>query len=128
MDPSKINITRKITRSNTSSIFEIDIDGQKYALKLFHNNSDLGYTEKGHDLNRFCCELNAYKKLFAFGICACSFVPKFYGYINRIDPAAFHPAFQYFSQNKLKPRTILLEYLSNAESLNYINYLDALYP
>lgn len=104
------------------------MDGQKYALKLFHDNGDPGYTEKGRDLNRFRCELNAYKKLFASGVCARSFVPKFYGYINRMDPAAFHPAFQHFSQDKLKPRAILLEYLPNAESLNSINYSDTLYP
>lgn len=53
---------------------------------------------------------------------------RFYGYINRMDPAALHPAFQHLSQDKLKPRAILPEYLPNAESINCINYTDALYP
>ncbi|KAJ6125886.1 serine/threonine protein kinase, partial [Penicillium samsonianum] len=104
-----------------------DIDGA-YALKLFHDNGDPGYTEKGRDLNRFRCELNAYKKLLTSGVCARGFVPKLYGYINRMDPAAFRPAFQHFAQDKLKPRAILLEYLPNSESLNCVNYSDALYP
>ncbi|KAJ6186997.1 hypothetical protein N7519_001905, partial [Penicillium mononematosum] len=56
-------IIRQITCSDASAIFEVDLDGQKYALKLFHDNGDPGYTQKGRDLNRFRCELNAYKKL-----------------------------------------------------------------
>ena len=91
MDLQKIH--REITRSDASSIFEVDLDAQKYALKLFHDNGDPGDTEKGLDLNRFRCELNAYKKLRTFGVCARGFVPKFYGYIDRMDTAAFHPAF-----------------------------------
>lgn len=128
MDPSKIRIIREITRSDASSIFEVDLDAQKYALKLFHNNGDPGYTEKGRDLDRFRCELNAYKKLLTSGVCSRSFVPKFYGYIDRMDPAAFHPAFQHFAQDKFKPRAILLEYLPDAEALNCVNYSDELYP
>ncbi|KAJ5184129.1 serine/threonine protein kinase [Penicillium capsulatum] len=58
---------------------------------------------------------------------ASSFVPKFYGYIDRIDPAAFHPAFQHFAQDKFKPRAILLESLPNSEGLNCVNYSDELF-
>ncbi|OJD15354.1 hypothetical protein AJ78_04399 [Emergomyces pasteurianus Ep9510] len=109
MDPSNINIIRQITCSDSSAIFEVDLDGQKYALKLFHDNGDPGYTEKGRDLNRFRCELNAYKKLLTSGVCARGLVPKFYGYIDRMNPAAFHPALQSFARDKLRPRAILLE-------------------
>ncbi|CAG8888476.1 unnamed protein product [Penicillium egyptiacum] len=45
-----------------------------------------------------------------------------------MDPAAFHPALQYFAQDKLKLRVILLEYLPNAETLNCVNYSDTLFP
>ncbi|KAJ5124085.1 serine/threonine protein kinase [Penicillium bovifimosum] len=128
MDPSNIHIIREIWRSDASSIFEVDLDGQQYALKLFHDNGDPGYAENGRDLNRFRCELNAYKKLVTAGVCTRGFVPKFYGYIDRMDPAAFHPALQSFAHDKLKPRAILLEYFPNAESLNCVNYSDALYP
>ncbi|KAK2785198.1 hypothetical protein FQN52_008534 [Onygenales sp. PD_12] len=128
VDPSKIHIIREITCSDASAVFEVDLDGQRYALKLFHDHGDPGYTEKGRDLNRFRCELNAYKKLLASGVCARGFVPKFHGYINGMDPAAFHPAFQHFAQDKRKPRAILLEYLPNSESLNCVNYSDMLYP
>lgn len=77
MDPPRINIMREIARSEASSIFEVDVDGQKYALKVFHDNGDPGYTEKGRDLNRFRCESNAYKKLLTAGVCERRFVPKF---------------------------------------------------
>jgi hypothetical protein len=92
VDPSKIHIISDITCSDASSISEIELDGQKCALKLFHDNGDPGYTEKGRDLNRVRCELNAYlyKKLFTSGVCAHGFDPKLYGYINRMDPAAFY--------------------------------------
>ncbi|XRM48738.1 hypothetical protein ABZX51_011652 [Aspergillus tubingensis] len=130
MDPSKINIIRQITSSDSSAIFEVDLDGQKYAMKLFQDNGDdPGYTEKGRDLNRFHCELNAYKKLLTSGVCARGFVPNFYGYINRMDPAAFQqPALQSFTQDKLMPRAIFLEYFPDVENLNCVNYSDALYP
>ncbi|KAL3468845.1 serine/threonine protein kinase [Aspergillus californicus] len=121
VDPSKIHIIREIACSDASSIFEVDLDGQ-----LFHDNGDPGFTEKGRDLNRYRCEVNAYKKLLTCG--TRGFVPTFYGFIDQIDPAAFHPAFQHFARDKLKPSAILLEYLPNAEPLNCVNYSVALYP
>ncbi|KGO78277.1 hypothetical protein PITC_058800 [Penicillium italicum] len=126
-DLVRISIIREIARSDASSIFEVDLDGQKFALKLFHDNGDPGYTERGRDLNRFRCESNAYKKLFTSGVCERGFVPKFYGYIDRVDPAMFHPTFQNFAHDKLNPSAILLEYLPNAENLNCVNYSDTLY-
>ncbi|KAJ5355465.1 uncharacterized protein N7496_012677 [Penicillium cataractarum] len=128
IDPQNIHIIREITRSDASSIFEVALDTRKYALKLFHNNGDAGYTQKGRDLDRFRCELNAYKKLDTSSACTRGFVPKFYGSIDRADPAAFHTTFQHFAQDKLKPRAILLEYLADAETLNCVNYSDELYP
>ena len=62
MDPSNINIIRQFTCSDSSAIFEVEFDRQKYALKLFHDNGDPRYTENGRELNRFCCESNAYQK------------------------------------------------------------------
>ncbi|PLN75273.1 serine/threonine protein kinase [Aspergillus taichungensis] len=128
MDPSKIRIIREITSSDASSIFEVELDGQEYAFKLFHDNGDPGYTPNSRDLNRFRCELNAYQKLHTSGVCARGFVPIYHGSIDRIDPAAFHPALQHFAQDKLNPSAILLEYFPHAESLNCVNYSDALYP
>ncbi|KAJ5971295.1 uncharacterized protein N7479_001213 [Penicillium vulpinum] len=128
IDPSRMKFIREITRSDASSIFEVDLDGQKYALKLFHDDGDPKYSNQGRDLNRFRCESNAYQKLLGSGICERGFVPKCYGYIDRVDPAAFYPVFQHFAYNKFKPRAILLEDLPNSESLNCVNYSDALYP
>ncbi|CAI7572809.1 unnamed protein product [Penicillium glandicola] len=127
IDLSGIKIIREVTRSDASSIFEVDLDGQKYALKLFHENGDPGYSEKGRDLNRFRCESNAYTKLLASGVCEHGFVPIFYGYTN-LDPATFYPTLQHFARDKFKPRAILLEYLPNAESLNCVNYSENLFP
>lgn len=126
IDLSKLHIIREITHSDASSIFEVDLDGQEYALKLFDDNGGLGYTEKGRDLNRFRCELNAYKKLHASGACERGFVPKFYGYIDRIHPVAIHPTFQHFTHDKFNPRAILLEYIPDAEDLNCVNYSEEL--
>ncbi|CAI7642567.1 unnamed protein product [Penicillium bialowiezense] len=128
IDISKIEIIRELASSDASSIFEVDLDGQKYALKVFHDNGDPGYTDRGRDLNRFRCEVNAYEKLLTSGVCARGFVPKFYGYINRIDPGIFYPAFRHFSHDALPPQGILMEYFADAESLNCVNYSDTLYP
>lgn len=44
-----------------------------------------------------------------------------------MDPAVFYPILQHFSQDKLQPRAILLEYLPNTKRLNCVNYSDTLY-
>ncbi|OJZ86448.1 hypothetical protein ASPFODRAFT_60435 [Aspergillus luchuensis CBS 106.47] len=58
--PSNINLIRQLTCSDSSTIIEVDLAGQRYAMKLLTS-----------------------------GVCARGFVPKYYGYINRMDPAAF---------------------------------------
>lgn len=88
----------------------------------FHDNGDPGYTRKGRDLNRFRCELNAYHHLYEFGVCDRGIVPAFYGYIDRIDPSAFHPPLEIFVNDKFQPRATLLDYLPHAEKLDCSNH------
>ncbi|KAJ5285698.1 hypothetical protein N7524_001004, partial [Penicillium chrysogenum] len=121
LDVANVRIVREIDCSDASSVFEIELEGRKYAMKLAR------FAENGRDLNRFRCELNAYMNLREHGVCERGFVPSFYGHIDRIDPAAFYPAFQHFAQDKYHPKAILLEYLPNAESLNCENYSEACY-
>ncbi|KAE8404419.1 hypothetical protein BDV37DRAFT_271491 [Aspergillus pseudonomiae] len=83
-----------------TDLFEIELEGRKCALKLFHDNGDPGFTENGLDLNRFCCELNAYMNLREHGVCERGFVPYFYGHVDQ---------------------------LPNAESLNCESYSEACY-
>jgi hypothetical protein len=71
--------------------------------------------------------LDAYVNLEKAGVCARGFVPSFYGYLDRVDPAAFHPTLQHFMHDKFNPRAILLEFLPNAERLNCVNYSEARY-
>ncbi|KAJ5918473.1 hypothetical protein N7466_010465 [Penicillium verhagenii] len=132
IDPSEIrstalHIIREITRSVPSSIFKVDMEGERYALKLFHDHGEAGSQQRGHDSHRFDRERDAYEKLHASGVCARHYVPKYYGYIDRLDPQAFHPAFDHFAEDMFKPRGIVIEYLPNAETLNCVNYSDALY-
>ncbi|OJD12167.1 hypothetical protein ACJ73_09400 [Blastomyces percursus] len=119
-DPDSIHIWREISRSQTSSVFEIELHGNQYAMKLFHDNGDPGFTNKGRDLNRFRCELNAYRNLHAFGVCERGFVPRYHGYIDRLEIRA--PQLNAFANDRYRPRAILLEYLSGAEALNCVNY------
>ncbi|KAH2200672.1 hypothetical protein KXW59_003354 [Aspergillus fumigatus] len=94
-------------------------------MKLFHDNGDPGFTEKGRDLNRFRCELNAYRNLHSFGVCERGFVPYYYGYIDRLDPTKFCPHLTHFANDLYNPRGILLEYLQDPEELNCVNYSDS---
>ncbi|RAK99977.1 uncharacterized protein BO80DRAFT_456105 [Aspergillus ibericus CBS 121593] len=126
-EPSDIQIEREIAASPASSIFEIKVDGQTYAMKLYHDNGDPGCTKKGRDLDRYRCELKAYQNLLQYGVCDSGFVPHFYGHIDRLDPAAFRPFLRDFVHDALHPRAIILEYLPAAESLNCVNYSEALY-
>ncbi|OAX79916.1 hypothetical protein ACJ72_05759 [Emergomyces africanus] len=120
-DPDSIYIRREICRSQASSVFEIEVHGIRYAMKLFHDNGDPGFTKKGRDLNRFRCELNAYRNLHAFGVCERGFVPRYYGYIDRFGEIRA-PQLNAFANDRYRPRAILLEYLSGAEELNCVNY------
>ncbi|KAL2812901.1 hypothetical protein BDW59DRAFT_176883 [Aspergillus cavernicola] len=95
---ANIQIVREVDCSDASSVFKIELEGRNCAMKLVKH-----------------------------GVCETGFVPYFYGHIDRIDPAAFYPAFQHFAHDKYHPKAILLEYLPNAESLNCENYSEACY-
>ncbi|KAL4742448.1 hypothetical protein BDV11DRAFT_211459 [Aspergillus similis] len=114
--PADIHIEREINRTEASSVYEIELDGATYAMKL-----------KGRDLNRFRCELNAYRNLLARGVCQKGFVPFFYGHIDQLDPSALNPPLEHFLRDKNRPSAIILEYLANAESLNCVNYSEDRY-
>ncbi|KAJ5323131.1 hypothetical protein N7452_011420 [Penicillium brevicompactum] len=127
IDPSDIVIRREISSSPSSTIYEIQLAEKTYTMKLFHDYGDPGYSKKGRDLNRFRCELNAYRNLRRSGVCDRGFVPAFHGYIDRIDPAAFQPPLERFVGDDFQPRAIFLEYLADAEKLNCVNYSEDLF-
>jgi serine/threonine protein kinase len=141
INPSDIDIRREISCSKSSAIYEVQLAGKTYAMKLVStisaskdhahisvpDNGDQGYTKKGRDLNRFRCELNAYHNLRKFGVCDRGFVPAFHGYIDRIDPSAFFPPLKHFVGDEFRPRAILLEYLPDEERLNCVNYSEDLF-
>ncbi|KAL1966270.1 hypothetical protein VTN77DRAFT_4623 [Rasamsonia byssochlamydoides] len=124
IDPESICVNREIRRSNASSIFEIEINGTCYAMKVFHDNGDPGFSKKGRVLNRFRCELQAYRNLRLFGVCERGFVPRYYGYIDRLDPTKLQPHLDHFRNDQHNPRAIFLEYFPDAEKLNCVNYSD----
>ncbi|KAJ5267890.1 hypothetical protein N7478_010698 [Penicillium angulare] len=115
-------IRREMSRSNFSSLYEVQLFGKRCIMKLFHDNGDPGYTRTGRDLDRFRCGLRAYQKFHELGVCYRGFVPIFYGYIDRLDPAAFDPPLHNFRKDKFMPRAIFIEYLSDSERLNCLNY------
>ncbi|KAB8273199.1 hypothetical protein BDV30DRAFT_211032 [Aspergillus minisclerotigenes] len=123
-DPSSLRIGKELKSSEASSIFEVELRGHRYAMKVFHDNGDPGFTRKGRDLNRFRCELNAYRNLHSFGVCEQGHVPYYHGYIDRLDPARFQPHINHFMNDSHAPNAILLEYLEDTEELNCVNYSD----
>ncbi|KAF4183443.1 hypothetical protein CNMCM8694_002438 [Aspergillus lentulus] len=127
LDPLDIVIQQEISRSEASTVFEVQICGKTRVMKLFHDNGDPGYSERGRDLNRFRCELNAYRNLLKFGVCERGFVPFFHGCIDRLDPSHFHQQLNHFKEDKFLPRAIVLEYFPEAERLNCLNYSDDLF-
>ncbi|KAK1147565.1 hypothetical protein N8T08_000907 [Aspergillus melleus] len=80
-DPDTLKFCRLLQRSESSSLYEITLSGNRYCLK-FHNNGDPGYAPNGRDMNRFRRELNAYKNLQSSGVCQKGVVPGYYGYIE----------------------------------------------
>ncbi|KAJ5728600.1 kinase-like domain-containing protein [Penicillium malachiteum] len=134
-DLSKIKILRDISHSEASSIFEVELDGQIYALKLLHNDGDPGYTEKGRDLKPISLRIERIREalcLWRLRAGHCSKILRLHqrsgsGCFSFCFHLAFHHVVQHFARDKLKPSAILLEYLPNAECLNCVNYSDALY-
>ncbi|PLB43416.1 hypothetical protein P170DRAFT_451430 [Aspergillus steynii IBT 23096] len=122
--PGLLQIGKELGRSEASSIFEVEIQGTRYAMEVFHDNGDPGFTEKGCDLNRFRCELRAYRNLRLFGVCDRGSVPYYHGYFDRLDPARFQPHLNHFVDDVNNPSAILLEYLEDTEELNCVNYSD----
>lgn len=88
----------------------------------YHDNGDPGFTKKGRDLNRFRCELNAYRNLSSYGVCEKGHVPRYYGYMDRLDPTRFRPYLDDFNNDLYAPQAIIFEYLPNPEALNCVNY------
>ncbi|PWY76046.1 hypothetical protein BO94DRAFT_605254 [Aspergillus sclerotioniger CBS 115572] len=119
-----LQIGKELKRSEASSIFEVEIEGTRYAMKVFHDNGDPGFTEKGRDLNRFRCELRAYRNLRRFGVCDRGSVPYYHGYFDQLDPAQLAPHLNHYMEDINNPSVILLEYLEGTEELNCVNYSD----
>lgn len=78
-------------------------------------------------MNRFRCELNAYRNLRQSSVSERGLVPFFYGYIDRVDPSAFTPRLKSFLNDEFHPRAIFFEYLPDAEKLNCVNYAEGLF-
>ncbi|KAJ5964875.1 uncharacterized protein N7479_004751 [Penicillium vulpinum] len=121
-DLSLIQFKAELGSSEASSIFEIELHGNRYALKVFHDHGDPVFTKKGRDLNRFRNEAKAYNNLHSFDVCDSGLVPKYYGSIDRIDPSCHKPWLDSFLNDKFHPSAILLEYLAGSEPLNCVNY------
>lgn len=72
----------------------------------FDDNDDPGITRKDRDLNRFRCELNAYRNLHLLGVCEQGVVPYYHGYIDRLDPARFQLHLNHFINDSYGPTAI----------------------
>ncbi|RAL01436.1 uncharacterized protein BO80DRAFT_454817 [Aspergillus ibericus CBS 121593] len=122
VDPDILKFCASLQHSEASSIYKVMLNNNHYCLKVYHENGDPGHAQDGRDLNRFRCELNAYRNLQAGGVCQKGVVPRYFGYIDQLDPASYRPYLDNFMNDKNKPRGILLELLPNTDSLNCVNY------
>ncbi|KAJ5288868.1 hypothetical protein N7478_001898 [Penicillium angulare] len=122
LDSTLIQFKTEIARTPASTIFEVEYYKERYALKVFHDNGDPGFTTRGRDKNRFRNEINAYTSLHASGVCDTGLVPKYYGSIDRLDPSRHRLWLNSFLNDKFHPSAILMEYLANSEALNCVDY------
>ncbi|RAH67094.1 uncharacterized protein BO66DRAFT_422433 [Aspergillus aculeatinus CBS 121060] len=109
LSTNAFTICKLLQSSDASSIYEVRLNNdnnKRYCLKVYHDNGDPGYSKKGRDLNRFRCELKAYKNLRLHGA------------------SLYRPHLNHFENDVYKPKAILLEYLPDAEGLNCLNYSD----
>ncbi|RAK76480.1 uncharacterized protein BO72DRAFT_477979 [Aspergillus fijiensis CBS 313.89] len=113
-------ISKLLQSSDASSIYKVRLNmpDRPYTwktntdqVKKYHDNGDPGYSKKGRDLNRFRCELKAYKNLRLHGVCQ-----------NGVVPTLSH--LNHSENDVYKPKAVLLEYLPDAEGLNCLNYSD----
>lgn len=76
------------------------------------------------DFDRYRSEARAYVNLKKSGLCDRGIVPKLYGLVESLDPKIFERELRSFLRDKHFPNAILLEYLPDASSMNYLNYSE----
>ncbi|OOF98746.1 hypothetical protein ASPCADRAFT_512927 [Aspergillus carbonarius ITEM 5010] len=118
--PDVLKFCASLQHSEASSIYKVMLNNDHCCLQVYHDNEDPGYAQDGRDLNRSRCELNAYRSLQAGGVCQKGVVPRYIGYIDQLDPALYRPHLDHFANDTNKPAGILLEFLPNTESLNWL--------
>lgn len=74
-------------------------------------------------MNRFRCELGAYRNLFSYGVCERGFVLQCYGYCDNFKRSEFpSDIVSHFENDTEDPQALFLEYLVDPEVLNCVNY------
>ncbi|KNG85405.1 hypothetical protein ANOM_007106 [Aspergillus nomiae NRRL 13137] len=51
--PDSLRFVKQLKESEASSIFEIEIQDKRYAMKVFHDNGDPGFAKNGRGLEPF---------------------------------------------------------------------------
>ncbi|PYI09804.1 hypothetical protein BO78DRAFT_362287 [Aspergillus sclerotiicarbonarius CBS 121057] len=111
----------RIHSSEASQIFRVSFRGTECCLKVFHMDDDPGLAPDGRDLCRYRCETQSYRALHAHDVCGKG-VLRFYGTLENLDPFAFEPHLQYFTDDKYLPCAILLEWLPDARPLGDLEW------
>lgn len=90
-------------------------------MSQFHDYGDWESPRLHPSDSRFYKEVKAYENLHKYGVCEGGFVPKYYGFIDQLDPS-LDPFLEDFHHDKYHPGALLLEYLETHERLNCVNY------
>lgn len=90
-------------------------------MSQFHDYGDRESSRLHPSDSRFYKEVDAYENLHKYGVCEGGFVPKYYGFIDQLDPS-LDPFLRDFCYDEFQPGALLIEYLENPEALNCINY------
>ncbi|KAJ0413121.1 hypothetical protein BJY00DRAFT_306542 [Aspergillus carlsbadensis] len=124
--PSDITFTKKLSSSEYSVRFFVHIQGKPYFLKVHRGRGPKEpYESKDRETNIHTCEVAAYKRLQAHGLCDRAVIPKFHGSIEDLDPNLHQPHLDMFLQDEYAPKAILLEYIADMEAIHWTNYTAA---
>ncbi|KAK2755869.1 hypothetical protein FQN54_005665 [Arachnomyces sp. PD_36] len=119
-------IVKELLASNKfSHVFRVIIRDKVCVMKVHRGRGPkMAIENPCRETNNFNCERNAYRRLTETGVCARGITPRFYGVIEKIDPAQCLPHLKSFVQDEYPPNAILMEYIADMEELDWSKYTD----
>ncbi|BDD62575.1 hypothetical protein MPDQ_000908 [Monascus purpureus] len=119
---SEISFIEQLKESESSCVFRVHWHDKDCVMKVYHAWDPSPADPSFRELDPFKCESHAYHRLKSAGLCDRGYVPKFYGFIEDIDPGEWEPHLESFRGDNLRPNAVLMEYVPDMRTIDLSNF------